>query len=111
MTSIGYERQIEKTDDYKLKWVQCSSSVNWNAFKDGEQLVNHIQGEDYFTTKIQLCQSLQSYEKITLTQQKRSTFFLPLNDFVPQTFKLDEKYDREMFFNLHKREFAFENDF
>jgi len=106
LTSIGYERQIEKTDDYKLKWVQCSSSVNWNAFKDGEQLVNHIQGEDYFTTKLQLYQSLQTYDKISNNLQKFTPFFLPLNDFVPQTFKLDEKSDRQVFFNTHQRKFV-----
>ena len=35
--------------------------------------------------------------------QKRPNSFLPLNEFVPQTFKLDEKNDRETLFNLHKR--------
>ncbi|CAF4678930.1 unnamed protein product, partial [Rotaria sp. Silwood2] len=102
LTSIGYERQSERTDDFKLKWVQCNQSVNWNLFKDGEQIVNHIQGEDYFTTKIQLWQSLQTYEKISMTMQKRSPQFLPLNQFVPETFKLDEKNDRDTFFNTHK---------
>ncbi|CAF4771154.1 unnamed protein product, partial [Rotaria sp. Silwood2] len=56
----------------------------------------------YFTTKIQLCQSLQTYEKISMTLIKRSSHFLPLNQFLPQTFKLDEKYDRDYFFNLHQ---------
>jgi len=69
-------------------------------------MVNHIQGEDYFTTKLQLCQSLQTYEKISITMQKRSNLFLPLNQFVPQTFKLDEKNDRDTFFNTHKRVFT-----
>ena len=103
LTSIGYERQLEKTDDFKIKWVQCIQSINWNVFKDGEQLVNHIQGEDYFTTKVQLYQSLKSYEKMSMTMQKRSSQFLPLDQFVPQTFKLDEKHDRDAFFNAHQR--------
>lgn len=103
LTSLGYERQVEKSDEFKFKWVQCSQSVNWNAFKDGEQMVNHIQGEDYFTTKVQLCQSLQAYEKMAMTMQKRSPQFLPLNQFMPQTFKLDEKNDRDAFFSTHQR--------
>ncbi len=70
-------------------------------------MVNHIQGEDYFTTKLQLCQSLQTYEKISISMQKRSLQFLPLNQFVPQTFKLDEKNDRDMLFNTHKCKFTF----
>ena len=68
-------------------------------------MVNHIQGEDYFTTKLQLYQSLQTYEKIYISMQKRSNHFLPLNQFLPQTFKLDEKSDRDAFFNTHKRQF------
>jgi hypothetical protein len=69
-------------------------------------MVNHIQGEDYFTTKLQLFQSLQTYEKISISMQKRSNQFLSLNEFVPQTFKLDEKTDRDLFFNTHKRQFG-----
>ncbi len=57
--------------------------------------------------KFQLWQSLQTYEKISMTMQKRSTTFLSLNEFVPQTFKLDEKNDRDIFFNTHKRLFNF----
>ncbi|CAF1680194.1 unnamed protein product, partial [Adineta ricciae] len=102
LTSIGYERQIERTDDFKIKWVQCSSSINWNSFKDGEQLVNHIQGEDYFTTKLQLWQSLQTYEKVTLALNRRPPSFLSLNEFVPDTYKLDEKTDRDTLFSIHK---------
>ncbi|CAF3145895.1 unnamed protein product [Rotaria sp. Silwood2] len=37
-----------------------------------------------------------------MTLIKRSSHFLPLNQFLPQTFKLDEKYDRDYFFNLHQ---------
>ena len=103
LTLAGYERQLEKSDDFRLKWVQCNQSVNWNVFKDGEQMVNHIQGEDYFTTKLQLWQSLQTYEKIALTMQKRPQFFMSLNEYVPLTFKLDEKQDRDAFFSLHQR--------
>ncbi len=107
LKSIGYERQNEKSEEFKFKWVQCIQSINWNVFKDGEQMVNHIQGEDYFTTKLQLWQSLQTYEKISMTMQKRSNIFLPLNQFVPETFKLDEKNDRDAFFSTHQRWFYY----
>jgi hypothetical protein len=49
-------------------------------------MVNHIQGEDYSTTKLQLWQPLQIYEKISMTMQKHSSTFLSLNQFVPKTF-------------------------
>ena len=77
--------------------------MNWNLFKDGEQIVNHIQGEDYFTNKLQLYQSLQTYENTSQTIIKRPSTYLPLNEYLPQTFKLDEKHDRDILFNLHQR--------
>ncbi len=48
LTSIVYEHQTEKTDDFKSKWVQCNQTVNWNSFKDEEQMVNHIQSCNVF---------------------------------------------------------------
>ncbi|CAF1375615.1 unnamed protein product [Rotaria sordida] len=72
-----------------------------NLDKNGQQMVNHIQGEDYFTTKLQLFQSLQTYEKISINFIKRPSHFSSLNQFLPDTFKLDDKYDRNTFFNIH----------
>ncbi|CAF1363051.1 unnamed protein product, partial [Rotaria sordida] len=99
--SIGYEGQYERRDDFYIKWVQSIKCINWNLFKDGQQMVNHIQGEDYFTTKLQLFQSLQTYEKISINFIKRPSHFSSLNQFLPDTFKLDDKYDRNTFFNIH----------
>ncbi|CAF1499250.1 unnamed protein product [Adineta ricciae] len=102
LKSIGYENRPDKVDEFKFRWVQCSYEVNWNLFKDGEQIVNHIQGEDYFTNKLQLYQSLQTYENTSQTIIKRPSTYLSLNEYLPQTFKLDEKHDRDILFNLHK---------
>ena len=71
-------------------------------FQDGKQMVNHIQGEDYFTNKLQLYQSLQTYENTSQIIQKPPQTYLSLNQFVPQTFKLDEINDRNILFNLHQ---------
>jgi hypothetical protein len=68
--------------------------------------VRFVAGEDHFTTKLQLWQSLQTYEKTCLSLQKRPSLFLPLNEFVPETFKLDEKVDRDAFFNVHQGQWA-----
>ncbi|CAF4137037.1 unnamed protein product [Rotaria sordida] len=102
LRSIGYERQYEKSDDFNIKWVQSIQSINWNLFKDDQQMVNHIQGENYFTTKSELCQSLQTYEKMTISMIKRPSHFLSLNQYLPDTFKLDDKNDRDIFLNIHK---------
>ncbi len=37
MKKLGWEQIFESTDDsYKLKWVQCTRSVNWNSFREGK---------------------------------------------------------------------------
>jgi hypothetical protein len=105
LKSIGYECLNDKIDDFKLKWVQSIQSINWNSFIDGKQMVNHIQGEDYFTNKLQLYQSLQTYSNTSKIISKPSINYLDLNQFIPQTFKLDEINDRNRLFHLHQRSF------
>ena len=37
MKNLGWEQIFESTDDtYKLKWVQCTRSINWNTFREGK---------------------------------------------------------------------------
>jgi len=85
-----------------LKWVQSIQNINWNLFIDGKQMVNHIIGEDYFTNKLQLYQSLQTYQNTYQIISKPSINYLDLNQFIPQTFKLDEQNDRNRLFHLHQ---------
>lgn len=36
MKRMGWEQIYESTDDsYRLKWVQCTRSINWNSFREG----------------------------------------------------------------------------
>ena len=36
MKNLGWEQIFESTDDsYRLKWVQCTRSINWNTFREG----------------------------------------------------------------------------
>ena len=36
MKNLGWEQIYESTDDsYRLKWVQCTRSINWNTFREG----------------------------------------------------------------------------
>jgi len=70
-------------------------------------MVNHILGEDYFTNKLQLYQSLQTYSNTYQIISKPSINYLDLNQFIPQTFKLDEINDRNTLFHLHQRKSFF----
>ncbi len=94
-----------------MKWVQSIQNINWNLFIDGKQMVNHILGEDYFTNKLQLYQSLQTYQNTYQIISKPSIYYLDLNQFIPQTFKLDEINDRNRLFHLHQRKPFFRRNY
>ena len=104
MKRMGWEQIFEANDDsYKLKWVQCNRSINWNTFKEGEQMVNHVPNCSLFTNKLNLLCSLQAYEKTQLQNTNKAADFLSLDEYVPLTYKLDDKMDKETYFATAKR--------
>ena len=37
LLALGWKRTMDKYDErYRLKWVECKSKINYNAFKEGE---------------------------------------------------------------------------
>jgi hypothetical protein len=65
-------------------------------------MVNHIPNCHLFTNKLNLLCSLQAYEKLQLQNPNKSANFMPLEDYVPLTYKLDDRVDRETFFQIAK---------
>jgi hypothetical protein len=103
MKKLGWEQVFEKNEDtFKFKWVQSVRSVNWNSFKEGEQIVNHVPNCSLFTNKLNLLCSLQAYEKSHAQVQNKPSHYIPLEEYVPLTYKLDDKNDRETFFSTAK---------
>jgi hypothetical protein len=103
MKKLGWEQVFEKNEDtFKFKWVQSVRSVNWNSFKEGEQIVNHVPNCSLFTNKLNLLCSLQAYEKSHAQVQNKPAHYIPLEEYVPLTYKLDDKNDRETFFSTAK---------
>jgi hypothetical protein len=103
MKKLGWEQMFESSDDtYKLKWVQSGRSINWNTFREGEQMVNHIPNCSLFTNKLNLLCSLQAFEKIQNQSQTKLPLFMPLEEYVPLTYKLDDRVDKETFFATAK---------
>lgn len=90
LVSLGWSKVEDKLDDFKLKWVECKSQINYSTFKDGEQLVNHIPNINLLTTKLGLLSSLQEYQRVQDKMAGRSASKLPIsiNEFVPETYKL-----------------------
>lgn len=105
MKKLGWEQIFETTsDEYKLKWVQCTRSINWNSFREGDQMVNHIPNCSLFTNKLNLLCSLQAYEKTQLNNPNGHSLFMPLADYVPLTYKLDVPADKEAYFSTAKKD-------
>ena len=54
MKRMGWEQIYESTDDsYRLKWVQCTRSINWNSFREGifVYVLNFYSGNFIFLIK------------------------------------------------------------
>ncbi|BFZ23284.1 hypothetical protein BsWGS_26323 [Bradybaena similaris] len=102
LLAIGWRRTLDKGDNKcKLKWTESKGSINYNTFREGEQLVNHIPNSKLLTNKLGLLCSLQEYERVFLLTKGRLPR-MKMCEFVPETFKLDERTDRERFLAEYK---------
>lgn len=65
-------------------------------------MVNHIPNCSLFTNKLNLLCSLQAFEKLQLQSTNKLAVFMPLEEYVPLTFKLDYQIEKEAFFQTAK---------
>ncbi|XP_067658882.1 uncharacterized protein [Haliotis asinina] len=102
LLALGWKRTADKYDErFRLKWVECKSRINYSAFREGDQLVNHIANCQMLTNKMGLLNSLQEYERVTLSTKGRLPR-LKMSEFVPETYRLDNRDDRETFLQVYK---------
>ncbi|XP_046559189.1 uncharacterized protein LOC124268204 isoform X2 [Haliotis rubra] len=102
LLELGWKRTADKYDErFRLKWVECKSRINYSAFREGDQLVNHIANCQMLTNKMGLLNSLQEYERVTLSTKGRLPR-LKMSEFVPETYRLDNRDDRETFLQVYK---------
>ena len=69
-------------------------------------MVNHIPNCSLFTNKLNLLCSLQAFEKLQLQAANKLPIFMPLEEYVPLTFKLDYQIEKEAFFQTAKSNLA-----
>ncbi|KAM7139428.1 inactive polyglycylase TTLL10 isoform 1-T3 [Macrochelys suwanniensis] len=102
--SKGWQRVHDnKREDYKLKWCETKSRETYYNFKEGEQLLYQIPNNKVLTTKIGLLSNLREYERVMNKISKNlNTKILKMEDFFPESFRLDIKDEREAFFELYK---------
>uniref|UniRef100_A0A8C5PGQ5 Tubulin tyrosine ligase like 10 n=1 Tax=Leptobrachium leishanense TaxID=445787 RepID=A0A8C5PGQ5_9ANUR len=100
----GWQRiHDSKREDYKLKWCEIKSSAAYSSFREGEQLLYQIPNNKLLTTKIGLLNSLREYERVMLKIGSIGTpRSLKINDFFPETFRLDITSEKESFFSLYE---------
>ncbi|XP_069113097.1 protein polyglycylase TTLL10-like [Argopecten irradians] len=102
LTAMGWKRTMDKYDErFKLKWTECKTRINYGSYKEGDQMVNHIPNGNLLTNKLGLLNSLQEYERVTLSTKGRPPR-LRFTDFVPETYRLDEAKDKEEFLKIYK---------
>ncbi|KAM9351234.1 protein polyglycylase TTLL10 [Symphorus nematophorus] len=98
--SRGWKRIYNKhRDDFKLKWCETKSSVNYCNFREGSQLVYQLPNNKVLTTKIGLLSSLREYERVcSKVNHGRGLRRLKMEEFIPTTFRMDVREEREAFF-------------
>ncbi|XP_077965646.1 uncharacterized protein LOC120333790 isoform X2 [Styela clava] len=103
LSSLGWERISDKTrDDYRLKWCEIKSHNNYYSFREGDQLCYQIPNNKVLTTKIGLLTSLQEYDRVMNKVKKGRPRIMKYQDFFPETYRMDVKEERDMFYELYK---------
>ncbi|EOB09218.1 Putative tubulin polyglutamylase TTLL10, partial [Anas platyrhynchos] len=129
----GWQRIYDnRRQDYALKWCEIKCRETYYHFKEGEQLLYQIPNNRVLTSKIGLLSCLREQERVmkkvgrssnskNLCQAKvrahkqRSSFFwmhkstghkllLKMEEFFPESFRLDLKDERNAFSELCKEE-------
>ncbi|XP_010134571.1 PREDICTED: inactive polyglycylase TTLL10, partial [Buceros rhinoceros silvestris] len=104
--SRGWQRIYDnRREDYALKWCEIKRQKTYYHFKEGEQLLYQIPNNRVLTSKIGLLCCLREQERM-MTKFGRSSAskFLKMEEFFPESFRLDLKDERNAFFELYKGE-------
>ncbi|XP_060132187.1 inactive polyglycylase TTLL10 isoform X2 [Zootoca vivipara] len=98
----GWQRiHDNRRDDYILKWCEIKCRDTYFNFKEGEQLLYQISNNKILTTKIGLLMNLREYERV-MKKINRTTKVLRMEEFFPETFRLDTKDERDIFFEIYE---------
>nr|XP_021137521.1 inactive polyglycylase TTLL10 isoform X2 [Columba livia] len=104
--SRGWQRIYDdRREDYALKWCETKSRKTYCRFKEGEQLLYQIPNNGVLTSKIGLLCCLREQERTTKKISRSSNAkLLKMEEFFPESFRLDLKDERNAFFGLCKEE-------
>ncbi|XP_069040067.1 protein polyglycylase TTLL10 isoform X2 [Lepisosteus oculatus] len=96
----GWQRVCDKTrEDYTLRWCETKSHSAYCRFREGEQLLYQVPNNKVLTTKIGLLSSLREYERVaSKVKPGRGHRRLKMEEFFPDTFRMDVREEKEAFF-------------
>ncbi|XP_061041175.1 inactive polyglycylase TTLL10 isoform X2 [Eubalaena glacialis] len=127
--SKGWQRiQDSRREDYKLKWCEVKCRDTYCSFREGEQLLYQLPNNQLLTTKIGLLSALREHARVLSKTSKPAPCaqaksgkdttptpeelmwsspgrlgpqrVLKMEDFFPETYRLDIRDEREAFFTL-----------
>uniref|UniRef100_A0A8C2RTZ6 Tubulin tyrosine ligase like 10 n=1 Tax=Capra hircus TaxID=9925 RepID=A0A8C2RTZ6_CAPHI len=103
--SKGWRRiQDSRREDYKLKWCEVKCRDTYCNFREGKQLLYQLPNNKLLTTKIGLLSALREHSRVLSKTSKPApcaqTKVLRMEDFFPETYRLDIRDEREAFFTL-----------
>ncbi|KAF7239318.1 Protein polyglycylase TTLL10 [Varanus komodoensis] len=99
--SKGWQRIYDnRREDFILKWCETKFRDTYYNFREGEQLLYQIPNNKVLTTKIGLLMNLREYERV-IKKMNRASKTLMMEEFFPETFRLDTKDERESFFETY----------
>ncbi|VDO08475.1 unnamed protein product [Rodentolepis nana] len=94
---LGWSRVTDKNDleNCVLKWTETVTQQNYQDFKEGECMVNHIPNCGLFCNKLGLLMTLRSFsERIGFEDNEETPF-----NFIPETYWLGNSNERTKFLN------------
>ncbi|NWH82828.1 TTL10 polyglycylase, partial [Piaya cayana] len=104
--SRGWQRIYDnRREDYALKWCEIKCQETYYHFKEGQQLLYQIPNNGLLTNKIGLLCCLREQERVMKRNGRSSNSkLLKMEEFFPESFRLDIKDERDAFFKLCKGE-------
>uniref|UniRef100_A0A3Q2DNT8 Tubulin tyrosine ligase like 10 n=1 Tax=Cyprinodon variegatus TaxID=28743 RepID=A0A3Q2DNT8_CYPVA len=98
----------EHREDFKLKWCVTKSPAKYRSFREGRHLMYQIPNNMVLTTKIGLLRSLREFEQVGRKVQHGHRW-LKMEEFIPSTYRMDMKKERELFFSHFTQQEAVES--
>ncbi|XP_058516736.1 inactive polyglycylase TTLL10 [Ochotona princeps] len=103
----GWQRTLDgRCPDYKLKWCEVKSRDSYCSFREGQQLLFQLPNNKLLTTKIGLLSALREYARVSSKIHQPAPCLqakaLRMEEFFPETYRLDMREEREAFCTLFR---------